>query len=181
MALAARDAGIQRLFVPADSAPEATLAEGLTVYPLETVEQLAAHLTGQSPITPAPPWSGRPDALPLPDFAEVRGQEPVKRALEIAAAGGHNLLMVGPPGSGKSMLARRFPSILPPLSQREALEATQIHSVMGLTTKEHPLLTQRPFRAPHHTISAGRHGRRRESLSQAGRNLPGPPWGSLSG
>ena len=77
MALAARDAGIQRLFVPADSAPEATLAEGLTVYPVETVEQLAAHLTGQSPITPAPPWSGAPDALPLPDFAEVRGQEPV--------------------------------------------------------------------------------------------------------
>ena len=83
MALAARDAGIQRLFVPADSAPEATLAEGLTVYPVETVEQLAAHLTGQSPITPAPPWSGAPDALPLPDFAEVRGQEPVKRALEM--------------------------------------------------------------------------------------------------
>ena len=171
MALAARDAGIQRLFVPADSAPEATLAEGLTVYPVETVEQLAAHLTGQSPITPAPPWSGAPDALPLPDFAEVRGQEPVKRALEIAAAGGHNLLMVGPPGSGKSMLARRFPSILPPLSQREALEATQIHSVMGLTTKEHPLLTQRPFRAPHHTISAG---------GMAGGGNPYPRPGEIS-
>ena len=171
MALAARDAGIQRLFVPADSAPEATLAEGLTVYPVETVEQLAAHLTGQSPITPAPPWSGAPDALPLPDFAEVRGQEPVKRALEIAAAGGHNLLMVGPPGSGKSMLARRFPSILPPLSQREALEATQIHSVMGLTTKERPLLTQRPFRAPHHTISAG---------GMAGGGNPYPRPGEIS-
>lgn len=171
MALAARDAGIQRLFVPADSAPEATLAEGLTVYPVETVEQLAAHLTGQSPIAPAPPWSGAPDALPLPDFAEVRGQEPVKRALEIAAAGGHNLLMVGPPGSGKSMLARRFPSILPPLSQREALEATQIHSVMGLTTKEHPLLTQRPFRAPHHTISAG---------GMAGGGNPYPRPGEIS-
>ena len=95
----------------------------------------------------------------------------MKRALEIAAAGGHNLLMVGPPGSGKSMLARRFPSILPPLSQREALEATQIHSVMGLTTKEHPLLTQRPFRAPHHTISAG---------GMAGGGNPYPRPGEIS-
>ena len=155
MALAAREAGIRRLFVPADSAPEATLAQGLTVYPVETVGQLADHLSGRAPIAPAPVWQGGEEDLPLPDFAEVRGQEPVKRVLEIAAAGGHNVLLVGPPGSGKSMLARRMPSILPPMTQKEALEATRIHSVMGLTSKDHPLLTQRPFRAPHHTISPG--------------------------
>ena len=154
MALAARAAGIRRLFVPADSAPEATLAQGLTVYPVETVGQLADHLAGRAPIDPAPVWQGGEEDLPLPDFAEVRGQGPVKRVLEIAAAGGHNVLLVGPPGSGKSMLARRLPSILPPMTRREALETTQIHSVLGLTTKERPLLTQRPFRAPHHTTSA---------------------------
>lgn len=171
MALAARQAGIQRLFVPADSAPEATLAEGLTVYPVETVQQLADHLSGREPIPPAPPWTGEAADLPLPDFAEVRGQEPVKRMLEIAAAGGHNVLMVGPPGSGKSMLARRFPSILPPMTRREALETSKIHSVMGLTSKEHPLLTQRPFRAPHHTISAG---------GMAGGGNPYPRPGEIS-
>ena len=154
MALAAKAAGIERLFVPADSAPEATLAEGLTVYPVENVEQLAEHLSGREQIPPAPPWSQEGEDLPMPDFAEVRGQEQVKRMLEIAAAGGHNAAMIGPPGSGKSMLARRLPSILPPMTRREALEATQIHSVMGLTTKDHPLLTQRPFRSPHHTTSA---------------------------
>ena len=171
MALAARQAGIQRLFVPADSAPEATLAEGLTVYPVETVQQLADHLSGREPIPPAPPWTGETADLPLPDFAEVRGQEPVKRMLEIAAAGGHNVLMVGPPGSGKSMLARRFPSILPPMTRREALETSKIHSVMGLTSKERPLLTQRPFRAPHHTISAG---------GMAGGGNPYPRPGEIS-
>ena len=171
MALAAREAGIQRLFVPADSAPEATLAEGLTVYPVETVEQLADHLSGRSLIPPAPPWAGADREPPLPDFADVRGQEPVKRMLEIAAAGGHNVLMVGPPGSGKSMLARRFPSILPPMTRREALETSKIHSVMGLTTKERPLLTQRPFRAPHHTISPG---------GMAGGGSPYPRPGEIS-
>ena len=153
MALAARAAGIRRLFVPADSAPEATLAQGLTVYPVETVGQLADHLAGRAPIDPAPVWQGEGETLPLPDFAEVRGQGPVKRVLEIAAAGGHNVLLVGPPGSGKSMLARRLPSILPPMTRREALETTQIHSVLGLTTKERPLLTQRPFRGPPTTPS----------------------------
>ncbi len=154
MALAAKAAGQTTLYVPADSAAEATLASGLTVYPVETVTQLVKHFTGEEKITPAQPWTPAHGGYLGPDFAEVKGQEGVKRALEIAAAGGHNLAMVGPPGSGKSMLARRFPSILPDLTEREALEATAIHSVMGLTTKEQPLLTQRPFRAPHHTISA---------------------------
>lgn len=171
MALAARAAGIRRLFVPADSAPEATLAQGLTVYPVETVGQLADHLAGRAPIDPAPVWQGGEEDLPLPDFAEVRGQGPVKRVLEIAAAGGHNVLLVGPPGSGKSMLARRLPSILPPMTQKEALEATRIHSVMGLTSKDHPLLTQRPFRSPHHTISPG---------GMAGGGSPYPRPGEIS-
>lgn len=171
MALAAQEAGIRRLFVPADSAPEASLAEGLTVYPVETVRQLADHLSGREFIEPAPPWSGTLEDLPVPDFSDVRGQEQVKRVLEIAAAGGHNVAMIGPPGSGKSMLARRLPSILPAMSRREALEATQVHSVMGLTTRERPMLTSRPFRSPHHTIS---------SVGMAGGGTPYPKPGEIS-
>ena len=153
MALAARRAGIKELYVPADSAAEATLAGELTVYPVESVPQLCAHLRGEEPITPAPPWQGGGVEEPMPDFADVKGQEAVKRALEIAAAGGHNILMCGPPGSGKSMLAKRLPSILPDMTRREALEVTEIHSVLGMTSRERPLLTRRPFRAPHHTVS----------------------------
>ena len=153
MALAAREAGVKRLFVPADSAPEATLAKGVTVFPVENVMQLVAHLRGEEPILPAEPWTPAGSGQSQPDFSEVKGQENVKRCLEIAAAGGHNVLMIGPPGSGKSMLAKRLPSILPHLSEKEALEATAVHSVLGLTTKEEPLLTRRPFRSPHHTIS----------------------------
>jgi len=154
MALAARAAGIRDLFVPADSAAEATLAKGLTVYPVSHVRELAAHLKGEALIPPAPAWVPGPEARTELDFAEVKGQENVKRALEIAAAGGHNVLMIGPPGSGKSMLARRLPSILPDLSEQEALEATAVWSVLGKTDKDHPLLTRRPFRSPHHTVSA---------------------------
>ncbi len=171
MALAAERAGIRSLFVPAASAPEATLARGLTVYPVETVAQLADHLTGRSPIAPAVPWAGDASPEPLPDFDQVRGQEQVKRVLEIAAAGGHNVLLVGPPGSGKSMAAKRLPSILPPMTRAEALEATEIHSVMGLTTKDRPLLTARPFRSPHHTTSAA---------GMAGGGNPYPKPGEIS-
>ena len=154
MALAAQKGGIRRLFVPADAAPEATLAKGMVVYPVENVKQLVSHLKGEALIPPAEAWKPGENTLPQPDFAEVKGQENVKRCLEIAAAGGHNVLMIGPPGSGKSMLARRLPSILPDLSEKEALEATAVHSVLGLTTKEQPMLTARPFRSPHHTVSA---------------------------
>ncbi len=154
MALAAREAGVRELFVPADSAPEATLAKGLVVYPVAHVGELVAHLRGEERISPAQEWVPGREEVPEPDFSQVKGQENVKRALEIAAAGGHNILMIGPPGAGKSMLARRLPGILPLLSRREALETTAVHSVLGLTTKERPMLTQRPFRAPHHTISA---------------------------
>ena len=153
MALAAREAGITTLYVPADSAAEATLAEGLTIYPVENVQQLLAHLRGERLIAPAETWTPGAEGIRAPDFAEVKGQEAVKRALEIAAAGGHNILMIGPPGSGKSMLARRLPSILPDMTRSEALEATRVHSVLGLTSKTEPMLLRRPFRAPHHTIS----------------------------
>jgi magnesium chelatase family protein len=154
MALAAKKRGIQELFVPVDNAPEATLAGDITVYPVETLDQLAKHLSGRERILPSALWDLESEAPSLPDFSDVKGQEPAKRALEIAAAGGHHLLMVGPPGSGKSMLAHRFPSILPDMSREEALEATQLWSVCGLLDARHPLLTSRPFRAPHHTISS---------------------------
>ncbi|MCD7947217.1 MAG: YifB family Mg chelatase-like AAA ATPase [Oscillospiraceae bacterium] len=173
MAMAASAAGMTTLYVPADSAAEATLAGDVTVYPVQTVTQLAAHLRGESLIAPMPAWQETAAAEVVPDFSEVKGQEQVKRALEIAAAGGHNIAMVGFPGSGKSMLARRLPSILPDMTRQEALECTQVHSVMGLTSKQRPLLTSRPFRSPHHSISA-------TGLSGGGSPLPRPGEISLS-
>jgi len=153
MALCAKQEGIRELYVPEENAPEATLAQGPTVYPVRSVEQLVRHFTGEQPIAPAPPWIPVSAADDGPDFSEVKGQEAVKRALEIAAAGGHNICMSGPPGSGKSMLARRLPGILPDLSLDEALDTTRIHSVLGLTSKAQPLIQRRPFRSPHHTVS----------------------------
>jgi len=153
MALCAKREGIQTLYVPEDNAAEATLAQGPTVYPVRDVAQLVRHLTGEEPITPAPVWQPGSQTVRCPDFSEVKGQEAVKRALEIAAAGGHNVAMSGPPGSGKSMLARRLPGILPDMTRQEALETTEIHSVMGLTSREQPLIDLRPFRSPHHTVS----------------------------
>ena len=154
MALAAREAGIRTLYVPADNAAEATLAEGLTVYGVPDVGALVSHLKNEALLSPTPVWVPEPEETGLPDLQDVMGQEHVKRALEIAAAGGHNLLLIGSPGAGKSMLAKRLPSILPELSRPEALETSGIWSVAGLTDPRHPLLTQRPFRSPHHTTSA---------------------------
>ena len=153
MALCAARCGIRKLYVPARNAAEATLADGVTVYPVENVAQLLAHLRGETPIPPAERWQPTGETLPMPDFSEVMGQENVKRALEIAAAGGHNVLLVGSPGSGKSMLARRLPSILPDMTRQESLQTTEIYSVAGLTEPSHPLVTHRPFRSPHHTAS----------------------------
>ena len=153
MALTAARLGIKTLFVPAANAAEATLAEGVTVYGVETVGQLMAHLTGQQVMQPAPRWMPVHQDRPMPDFADVMGQENVKRGLEIAAAGGHNVLLVGSPGAGKSMLARRIPSILPDMTRAESLQTTEIYSVAGMTDPTHPLVDVRPFRSPHHTAS----------------------------
>ena len=154
MARAAKAAGIRTLDVPADNAAEATLAEGLTVYGVPDVSALVAHLKHEAPLSPAPVWTPESETGDLPDMRDVMGQENVKRALEIAAAGGHNILLIGSPGAGKSMLAKRLPSILPELSRAEALETSGIWSVAGLTDPGHPLLNRRPFRSPHHTTSA---------------------------
>ena len=154
MAIAAQRAGIKRLFVPADNAREAAFADGLEVYPVKDVRTLIAHLRAEELIAPAPPPDIADEAAGIPDFADVKGQENVKRALEIAAAGGHNILIVGPPGAGKSMMAKRLPGILPDMSRHEMIETTEIHSVAGLTSPAHPIVAARPFRAPHHTVSA---------------------------
>jgi magnesium chelatase family protein len=153
-ALGARRAGYRRLLVPEGNAPEAALVESIEVSAIPTLSRLADLLHGRWTPEPAQPAAPDPNEPPpeAPDLADVRGQEDAKRALEIAAAGGHNLLMVGPPGAGKTMLARRLPGILPPPSFEEALEITQVHSAAGIGTGR--LATERPFRAPHHTISA---------------------------
>ncbi|MBQ6799216.1 MAG: YifB family Mg chelatase-like AAA ATPase [Oscillospiraceae bacterium] len=153
MAMSAASCGIRRMFVPAENAAEASLAGNVSVYPVKNVQQLAAHLRGESFIEPAPRWEAGLIRRSSPDFSDVKGQDTAKRALEIAAAGGHNILMVGPPGSGKSMLARRLPSILPDMSREEELELTTVYSVAGKLPKDQPLLTERPFRSPHHTVS----------------------------
>ena len=154
MALAAQREGIRELYVPAENALEAAFADEIAVYPVETVAQLIRHLKGEERISPSPAPSPESFAGSVPDFADVKGQENVKRAFEIAAAGGHNILIVGPPGAGKSMLAKRLPGILPDMSREEIIEATEIWSVAGFTSHERPVVASRPFRAPHHTVSA---------------------------
>jgi magnesium chelatase family protein len=159
MAMKARDEGCEGVLVPAENAAEAAVVEDLTVFPVENVTDAFDVLEDPEGGAAPSPYTNDLEAMyeqarQYPeDLSDVKGQENVKRALEVAAAGGHNALMVGPPGSGKTMLARRVPTILPPLSSDEALETTKIHSVSGELKSEHGLLATRPFRAPHHTIS----------------------------
>lgn len=156
MAIHAKAMGCTRLFVPAANAAEAAVVAGLTIYPVNTVRQLIDHLLNINAIAPAQPYTpaNTIPGNPLPDFSDVRGQQQAKRALEIAAGGGHNVLLLGPPGSGKSMLAKRLPSILPPMTFEETIETTKLHSIAGIMPPNTALIQTRPFRAPHHTVSA---------------------------
>lgn len=153
MAIAAKNRGIRHLFVPAENAAEATLARGPAVYGVHSVKELASILSGEAQAVEEPIWVPTRSFKVLPDFKDVLGQENVKRALEIAAAGSHNVLLIGPPGSGKSMLSKRLPSILPDMTWEESLEVTQLYSVTGMLDPENPLVMERPFRSPHHTVS----------------------------
>ncbi len=159
IALFAKNTQLKKLILPVANLPEAAVTRDVTLLGVQSLSELVQHFTGERPLRPPAihpsfPPAGTSSSSTLHDFSDIKGQPQAKRALEVAAAGGHNLLLMGPPGSGKTMLAQRFPTILPDMTFEEALETTKIYSVVGLLNGQGPLIHQRPFRSPHHTISA---------------------------